>query len=94
MKFKKGQSGNPSGRKPGTETKHKKQARELFILIMEGEVEHIEAALSEIRRKSPYNYLQCISKLLPYFMPKQFDITSKGEEVKQVFRVGGVEVEL
>ena len=45
MPFKKGQSGNPKGRPKGAQDKVSREARSLFIHIMEGEVGHIQDAL-------------------------------------------------
>lgn len=83
MAFKKGDpKPSNSGKKKGSENKATKDAKSLFIKIMEGQVEHVEEALDEVRKKSPFNYILCFSKLAPYFMPKQIDIKSDGEKLQ------------
>jgi hypothetical protein len=83
MAFKKGdKKPENSGKAKGSEHKVTKEAREVFKTIMEGEVGNIQQALADIRKKSPFNYILCFSKLAPYFMPKQIDIQSGGEKVQ------------
>ena len=81
MAFKKGQSGNKEGRPKGTPNVLTKDARDAFIKIMEGEVDNVQYALEEIRNTSSFNYIMCLSKLMPYFMPKMIDVTSNGEGI-------------
>jgi len=73
MPFKKGQSGNPTGRKKGTQNKVSEATKELFVGVMEGEIQHIEEALSLLRENSAEKYLKALSGLFPYFMPKQLE---------------------
>lgn len=67
------------GSRKGKENKTTGKARELFVQIMEGEVDYIQQALEAVRKKNPADYLNVLSKFYPYFIPKQVDITSKGE---------------
>jgi hypothetical protein len=78
------ETGKPKtgGKKKGTPNKVTKDAKALFVQIMEGQVDHVEQALNDIREKSPFNYILCFSKLAPYFMPKQIDIKSDGEKLQ------------
>ena len=75
MPFKKGQSGNPKGRPKGAQDKVSREARSLFIHIMEGEVGHIQDALDGLRNESADKYLRALAHLLPYFMPKQQELS-------------------
>lgn len=52
MPFTKGESGNPEGRPKGTPNKITQEGRELFIKIMDGQVEHIEDELALLREQS------------------------------------------
>ncbi len=71
--------GDKRPRKPkGAENKVTKEARELFKDIMEGEIIHVQESFQKVRQKNPAKYLDCLSKLMPYFLPKQVDLTSKG----------------
>ena len=71
MPFKKGQSGNPSGRPKGATDKVTREARELFLSVMEGELEHVQEQLECLRRESSRDYLKALAAFLPYFLPKQ-----------------------
>lgn len=79
--FKKGDE--RAGRTKGTPNKVTETARELFVKIMEKQVPDVEAALNALKEK-PKEYLDCWSKLAPYFMPKMVDITSKGESLNPI----------
>lgn len=81
-KFEKGNSGKPKG----AENKTTKAAKELFVQIMEGEVDHIKESLDKIRIKDPAMYLQTLSKFYPYFMPKKMEIDTPTEITVNVKR--------
>lgn len=83
-KFEKGNPGKPKG----AENKTTKAAKELFVSIMEGEVDNIKVALDKIREKDPAMYLQTLSKFYPYFIPKKMEIdTPEGLNIKVTRRV-------
>lgn len=71
MAFKKGQSGNPSGRPKGAKDKVTREARELFLSVMEGELDNVKEQLAELRKESARDYLKALAAFLPYFLPKQ-----------------------
>lgn len=87
----KGNTNNPNGRKKGTPNKTTQEARQLFINIMNGEIENIKAALDKIRGDKPEKYLECLAKLFQYTMPKQLDVTSDGESISTVKLIRGNE---
>lgn len=68
--FKEGNTGKPKG----AENKTTKAAKELFVSIMEGEVDNIKTSLKKIRIKDPARYLEVLSKFYPYFMPKKLEV--------------------
>lgn len=70
-KYDKGQSGNPNGRPKGAKGKISSEARELFVQVMEGEIDKIRDSLGVLRENSDEKYLKALSSLMPYFMPKQ-----------------------
>lgn len=76
--FKPGQSGNPAGKPKGVKTRTTKEAKELFMAIMGGEIDFIKDSLEKIRQKDPARYLDVLAKLLPYFIPRQVDIDLSG----------------
>ena len=86
--------GDTTGRPKGVQNEVTKTAKEMFINIMEGQVPQIEDALQKTKEKDPARYLDVLSRLMPYFMPKQVDIKSNGNEIKQVFQIGNTVIEL
>jgi hypothetical protein len=83
-KFVKGNSGKPKG----AENKTTKAAKELFVSIMEGEIDHIKDSLDKIRVKEPAKYLEVLSKFYPYFMPKKIEVDTPTELIINVKRRG------
>ena len=73
MAYKKGESGNLKGRPKGAPNKITKEGRELFIKIMDGQVEYIEEELALLRESSGEKYLKVLASLFPYFMPKMVE---------------------
>jgi hypothetical protein len=68
MKFKEGQSGNPTGKPKGAKNKISTEMRELLKLIIEKEINSIPLYLSKI--KKPDTRLKILIELLPYVLPK------------------------
>lgn len=76
--FTKGNNGKPKG----AENKTTKAARELFVEIMEGEVDNIKESLQTIRKKDHAKYLEVLSKFFPYFIPKKLDISTPKDGIQ------------
>ena len=64
MPFKKGQSKNPKGRPKGAQDKVSREARSLFIHIMEGEVGHIQDALDGSRQRKCRQVPSCLGSFV------------------------------
>lgn len=77
--FKKGD--NRPRKVKGAVQKDLKQARELFIQTLEGQVGNIHEAFEEVRQKDPARYLDLFAKYAMYFVPKKVDLTSDNEKV-------------
>lgn len=76
------EKGKASGKPKGAENKVSRAAKELFLEIMESQVDNIEASLSAIREKDHAKYLEVLSKFFPYFIPKKLDISTPKEGIK------------
>lgn len=83
MPFKKGHK-KEGGRKKGSLNRTNKEARELFIKIMNKEIDYIPEALEMVRTENQTKYLDILSKLFQYTMPKQIDIKSDGDKISGV----------
>ena len=74
MPFKKGQSGNPSGREKGIPNKTTQEARIAFHEIMSGNIDNVKTALEELYKTDKVKFLYVLSKYFPYFIPRQEQI--------------------
>ena len=81
--YKKGESGNLKGKPLGAQNRTTKEAKEILDNVMYGEIDHIKAALFEIRKKDPTKYIDSVAKLFNFVLPKksETDITTGGEQI-------------
>jgi hypothetical protein len=77
------------GRKAGTPNRTTKEARELFVSIMNNEIDNIEEALKKVRDESPAKYLDAVAKLFQYTIPKQLDVTTDGDKINSIKLIRG-----
>lgn len=78
MPFKKGNK-EGKGRPKGADNKLSKEAREIFIETLEGQVPNIEDAFAKVLKESPSKYLELFAKYAQYFVPKKTETEVKGE---------------
>jgi len=57
-------------RPKGTPNRTTKEAREFLSALMDGEIEHIKTALECVRKDNPYKYIELLTRIMPYWMPK------------------------
>lgn len=65
--FTKGQSGNPSGRREGSQNKTSKEVKQIIKGILEQNLEYLTEATDELTNMER---IQFTKALLPYVMPK------------------------
>jgi len=75
-KFKKGQSGNPSGRKPGVSNKITKELRDRIKDFLEGKWSQIE---DDFENLEPEKRVALFEKLLQYVLPRMASMDLEGE---------------
>lgn len=80
MPFTKGNSGNPNGRPKGAVNNTTKEVREVLSTFVEPN--KLKEVLEQIN--DPVDYINAISKLLPYCLPKMKAIDNKIEEKEQI----------
>lgn len=84
MAFKKGQSGNPSGKPKGSVNKTTKQAREAFYTVMEMLEKRMTAEDDVIGRLSPSRAAELYTNLLNYVKPKLSSNTNQNENTGEI----------
>jgi hypothetical protein len=74
------------GRNKGVENKVTKEIKESFKLIVENQVEKVDAAFDSLFLTNPEKAVSLLIQLSEYILPKlartDTDITSKGEQVQ------------
>ena len=75
-KFTQGQSGNPSGRKPGVSNKITKELRDRIKDFLEGKWSQIEDDFDALESK---DRVQLFEKLLQYVLPRMASMDIEGE---------------
>jgi hypothetical protein len=71
MTFKKGQSGNVSGRPTGATDKKKKEIREAYQELIECSLPNLQTWLTDIAERDPIKAFELVLKLSEYCIPKQ-----------------------
>jgi hypothetical protein len=89
MPFKKGKQ-KTGGRQEGIENRTTKEAKEILNQILFAEIDNITDALKEVRDKSKVAYLETLSKLLAYSLPKKTDVTSDNEKLPGTININVV----
>ncbi|PWL29423.1 MAG: hypothetical protein DCO96_06575 [Fluviicola sp. XM-24bin1] len=79
MPFKKGESGNIKGRPKGAKDKNTREARELFLKTLEGQVDKLAESFDKVRERSPEKYLDLFARYAQFFMPKKTESDIKRE---------------
>jgi hypothetical protein len=79
--------GDATGRPKGVKNRTTRQSKELLDSILLGEVDNVKLALDAVRKKDPAKYLDAISKLFAYVIPKKADFTSDDEKIQPVLNV-------
>lgn len=86
MGQKKGQTGNPNGRPKGTPNRTTKEAKEFLKNILYAEFDNIQASLQNARNESDAKYIDLLTKLLQFVLPKQVEAEGKGKiEIKVTY---------
>lgn len=93
MAFEKGKP-KTGGRDKGVENKVTQDARILFKQTLEAQVPSLLQAFEDVRSKNPDRFLELFAKYAQYFVPKQVDVTTNGEAIEQVFKIGNTEIKL
>ena len=79
----KGNTNNPSGKPKGTLNSTTVKLKEFYVSLLDGEREHIKAALAKLR-KDPHQYLMAIDKISNKVVANKRDITSDDKAIASV----------
>lgn len=75
------------GRKAGTPNITTKRAKMIMDSILFTELKNIKSALKVIRGNDEAKYIDCLSKLLNYSLPKKTDLTSHDEPLPAAINI-------
>lgn len=86
MAFKKGESGNPEGRKKGTPNKTTKQVREAYQKLTEANLDNMSIWLSQIASEDPAKAMDLMLRLSEYIIPKLARQEVVGNDGQDLFK--------
>ena len=86
MAFKKGESGNPEGRKKGTPNKTTKQVREAYQKLTEANLDNMSIWLSQIASEDPAKAMDLMLRLSEYIIPKLARQEMVGNDGEDLFK--------
>ena len=75
----KGKSNNPAGKPKGTQNRTTKESKEFLKAILFAEFDNIQESLKNARQESDSKYIDLLTKLLQFVLPKQVEADAKGE---------------
>ena len=68
--FQKGQSGNPSGRIPGSKNKIQDEVKQGFAKLLENKIPELESWLTRVAERDPAKALEIFTKISERFLPQ------------------------
>jgi hypothetical protein len=87
----KGKTNNPKGRTKGSPNRTTKEAKELLDNILFGRIDSINETLDKLEAKDPAKYIEAVTRLLVYVLPKKSDLTTGGDKINITFTRNGSE---
>lgn len=86
MAFKPGQSGNPDGRKKGSQNKYTKQVKEAMGMLLEGNLDNLSIWLAQIAAEDPAKAMDIVIRLSERFVPKLSQQQITGGDGEDLFK--------
>lgn len=83
-RFKKGESGNPNGRKAGVPNKATTAVREAFSAFVEGNMHRVQELFDRVAEDDPAKALDILDRLSAYTTPKLKAIEHSGKEGTEI----------
>lgn len=68
--FKRGESGNPTGRPTGAKDKTQTEIKAIFQQIVEGNIDNFQSWIDEVAKRNPERAFDMIVKLMEFTLPK------------------------
>jgi len=68
--FKPGESGNPEGRKKGSQNHYTKKTKEAFGMLLEGNLTNLSLWLEQVAEEDPKEAMKIVMALSERFVPK------------------------
>ena len=83
--FQKGQSGNPSGRIPGSKNKIQDEVKQGFAKLLENKIPELESWLTRVAERDPAKALEIFTKISERFLPQLSRQEVTGADGKDLF---------
>ena len=94
--YKKGESGNPTGRPKGAKDRAQADIKQSYQSLVEGNLSNIETWLKKVAAKDPGRAIELMLRLSEFIVPKQKAVEFKvpEETVRQVIKWGNKTIEV
>jgi hypothetical protein len=84
--FQPGQSGNPSGRTPGSKNKIQDEVKQAFSMLLQNKVPELEDWISRVSERDPAKALEIYVKISERFLPQLSRSEVTGVDGKDLFQ--------
>ena len=84
--FKPGQSGNPDGRKKGSQNKYTKQVKEAMGMLLENNLDNLSVWLAQVAADDPKAAMDIVIRLSERFVPKLSQQQVTGADGEDLFK--------
>lgn len=69
--WKKGESGNPEGRKKGVPNKATQEVKDAYLALIQGNLPQIQAWLDRVAERDPARAIDLLLRISPFVIPKK-----------------------
>lgn len=82
--WKKGESGNPDGRKKGVPNKATQEVKDAYLALIQGNLPQIQSWLDRVAERDPARAIDLLLRISPFVIPKKQEVDMNIENPIQI----------